>query len=61
MIDFRVETKNEERGNTVSYTLDGAGRRVAEEVKDPGGGLRRSISRSFDALNRLQQITGAAQ
>lgn len=52
---------SDERGNTISYTLDNVGNRVSEEIKDPGGTLQRSISRSFDALNRLQQVTGAAQ
>ena len=49
------------KGNAVSYTLDNVGNRIAEEIKDPSGVLQRSISRSFDALNRLQQVTGAAQ
>jgi YD repeat-containing protein len=49
------------RGNAITYTLDTAGNRIAEEVRDPGGSLQRAISRSFDALNRLQQVSGAAQ
>jgi YD repeat-containing protein len=49
------------KGNSVSYTLDNAGNRIAEDIKDPTGALQRSISRSFDALNRVQQVTGAAQ
>ncbi|MGQ3083572.1 MAG: LamG-like jellyroll fold domain-containing protein [Hydrogenophaga sp.] len=49
------------KGNSVSYTLDNMGNRVSEEVKDPGGVLRRTIARSFDALNRLQQVTGSVQ
>ena len=49
------------RGNEVAYTLDNAGNRTAEQIKDPSGVLQRSISRSFDALNRLQQVSGAAQ
>jgi YD repeat-containing protein len=48
-------------GNAVAYTLDNVGNRIAEEVRDPTGTLQRSISRSFDALNRLQQVTGAAR
>lgn len=48
-------------GNQVSYGLDGYGNRTTEEVRDPSGTLRRSIARSFDALGRLQQVTGAAQ
>ncbi len=27
----------------------------------PGGNLQRAISRSFDALNPLQQVSGATQ
>ena len=49
------------RGNAVNYTLDNVGNRITEQVRDPTGALQRSISRSFDALNRLQQVTGAAQ
>lgn len=45
----------------MTYTLDNTGNRTAEEVRDPGGTLRRSIARSFDALNRVQQVTGAAR
>ena len=46
------------RGNRIEYTLDNAGTRTAENVKDPGGTLRRTLSRSIDALGRVQQTTG---
>ena len=46
------------RGNRIDYTLDNAGKRTAEQVKDPGGALRRSLARSIDALGRVQQTTG---
>jgi YD repeat-containing protein len=49
------------RGNSVTYTLDNAGNRTVEEIRDTGGTLQRSIGRSFDAINRVQQVTGAAQ
>ena len=49
------------QGNEVAYTLDNAGNRTAEQIKDPSGVLQRSINRSFDALNRLQQVSGAVQ
>lgn len=49
------------KGNSVAYTLDNMGKRIAEDIKDPTGVLQRSITRSFDALNRLQQVSGAAQ
>ncbi len=46
------------RGNRIDYTLDSAGNRTAERTKDPSGVLRRSLDRAFDALNRVQQLTG---
>ena len=44
--------------NRVDYTLDNDGNRIAERTKDSTGTLRRALSRSIDALNRVQQITG---
>jgi YD repeat-containing protein len=57
----RLTGYTDARGNAVSYTLDAAGNRIGEDIRDPGGTLRRSASRSFDALNRLQQVTGGTQ
>lgn len=57
----RTTGATDARGNSVTYTLDNVGNRIAEQIKDPSGTLQRSISRSFDALNRLQQVTGAAR
>jgi YD repeat-containing protein len=48
-------------GNTVTYALDNAGNRTSEQYKDPGGALARNITRVFDALGRLQVVTGAPQ
>lgn len=48
-------------GNTIAYVLDSKGNRVRETVKDPGGNLARNIGRVYDALNRLQAVTGAPQ
>lgn len=48
-------------GNQITYTLDNMGNRINEQVKDPGGALARQTSRLYDALNRLQQVTGGAQ
>ncbi len=45
-------------GNRIDYTLDNAGNRTAEKVKDPGGALSRQLSRSIDALGRVQQTSG---
>jgi YD repeat-containing protein len=48
-------------GNTAHYTLDAMGNRTGEQVKDPSGTLARQITRVYDALNRLQTITGGLQ
>jgi YD repeat-containing protein len=48
-------------GNTMNYTLDAMGNRTREDIKDPGDALRRSITRVYDALNRLQSVTGSVQ
>jgi YD repeat-containing protein len=45
------------RGNRIEYTLDNAGNRVAEHVKDPDGVLVRQLARSIDALGRVQRTT----
>ena len=45
-------------GNHIEYTLDNAGNRTAETVKDTSGALRRQLARSIDALGRVQQTTG---
>lgn len=46
------------KGNRIDYTLDGAGNRMGEQTRDPSGALRRQLSRSIDALGRVQQTTG---
>jgi len=45
-------------GNSVHYVLDNAGNRTAEEFKDPAGVLAKTISRTFDALGRMDSATG---
>jgi YD repeat-containing protein len=57
----RLTEVTDARGNKVTYTLDKDGNRIADEIRDSSGTLQRTISRSFDALSRLQQVTGAAQ
>ena len=59
-------------GNKVHYDLDSMGNRVKETYWDSSSatlpnesvsttGLHRKITRVYDALNRLQTVTGAAQ
>lgn len=44
-------------GDSIAYTLDLWGNRIGEQVIDPSGALAIQISRSYDTLNRLQQIS----
>ena len=60
-IGDQVDTQGNLSGNTVHYTLDNMGNRLSEELKDSSGTLTRKITRSYDALNRLQSATGALQ
>lgn len=57
----RLVQVNDQAGNSVQYTLDNTGNRISEVVKDPNGVLAHSITRVYDALNRLQSVTGAQQ
>ncbi len=45
-------------GNKAVYTLDAEGNRIQEDTKDPNGTLAKTLTRSYDALNRLQTVTG---
>lgn len=54
----RLVSVSDSLGNRVEYTLDNAGNRIAENVTDPAGVLRRQVARSIDALGRVQQVIG---
>jgi len=56
----RLTGVTDAKGNTVGYTLDGMGNKAGEQVKDPAGNLQRKITRVYDALNRVQQVTGVS-
>jgi YD repeat-containing protein len=56
----RLTGVTDAKGNSVTYTLDNAGNKTGEQVKDPSGTLQRNITRVYDALNRVQQVTGAS-
>jgi YD repeat-containing protein len=57
----RLTDVTDSAGNRIRYQLDNAGNRVGETVSDPGGKLARQISRAYDALNRLETVTGITQ
>jgi YD repeat-containing protein len=56
----RLTGVTDAKGNTVTYTLDNAGNKTGEQVKDSSNTLQRNITRVYDALNRVQQVTGAS-
>lgn len=57
----RLTSVTDSLGNKVTYTLDNMGNRTGEQATDPTNVLRRNITRAYDALNRLQTVTGAEQ
>ena len=46
-------------GSRVDYVLDSKGNRVTEQVKDSNGSVARSVTRTYDLLNRLETASGA--
>jgi len=51
-----VET-TDSLGNRIEYTLDPAGNRIEENTFDEQNTLRRHLSRTFNALSQLEQLT----
>src|SRR5277367_6284449 len=47
-------------GNSISYTLDNMGNRIAENSYDPSSTLHRTHTRVFNALNEISQDVNAA-
>lgn len=46
-------------GNRIAYTLDGAGQRIQEDVRDASGVLQQTLSRTFDTFGRLKSVKDA--
>jgi len=53
----RLTGVSDSLGNSITYTLDAMGNRTQDQVKDPSGNLARQITRVFDSMNRLLQVT----
>lgn len=49
----RLTDISDNAGNTIHYVLDNAGNRIAEETKDAGGALKRTLSRIYNQLGQL--------
>lgn len=50
----RLTTIGDNRGNTIQYSLNGAGNRIGKNVVDTSGTIVRALSRTYDTLGRLQ-------
>jgi RHS repeat-associated protein len=57
----RLTDVTDNTGNHKHFDLDGFGNVIGEQVYDPQGTLAFKLSRSFDALNRLQREQHALQ
>jgi len=57
----RLTGVSDNLGNRIGYTLDAMGNRIEEERIDVDGTLSRQTARAYDALNRLQTLTGGMQ
>lgn len=45
-------------GNKLHYVLDNSGNRTSEQISDASGNLASTVARVYDALNRVQSMTG---
>ena len=55
----RLIAATDNRGNSVQYTLDGAGNRLREEVKDATGNIALVTGRIINSLNKVAAIQGS--
>ena len=55
----RLVGVQDDRGNTMVYTLDAIGHRVKEEAYDPGGTRTLLRQRVYDSFGRVHQSVGA--
>ncbi len=55
----RLVSVEDPSGNIHRKTLDNAGGVLSETVQDPQGAIASSVTRVFDALHRVKQVTGA--
>lgn len=56
---YRLTGISDNAGNSITYTLNGAGDRTKEDTKDVGGALQRTLSRTYNTLGQLQTVTDA--
>lgn len=56
----RLTDVSDNAGNTLHYTLDSAGNRVAEDTRDASGTLKRNLSRIFNQLGQMSTQANAS-
>ena len=52
-----MPTITDSQSNRLNYTYDSEGNKLTDQTKDSSGSLQKSLSYSYDALNRLKRIT----
>lgn len=58
---YRLTDVFDQAGNTLHYTLDGAGNRKQEDIKTASGTLKHTMSRVYNFYNELSAVKDAAQ
>lgn len=48
-------------GNSITYTLNAASKRIKEDTRDNTGALQRTLSRTYNTLDQLSSVTDAYQ
>ncbi|MBL8299700.1 MAG: RHS repeat protein [Rhodanobacteraceae bacterium] len=56
---LRLTSISDNAGNRLTFTLNAAGERIKEDTRDASNTLRRTLSRTYDTLGRLQVLTDA--
>jgi RHS repeat-associated protein len=56
-IAHRLTDITDTLGNHIHYTLDALGNRIKEQTFDTGNTVHRALSRTFNTLNQLTQVT----
>jgi len=62
IIDFdydsfgNLSTIKDSQNNSINYTYDSEGNRLTEQIKDGSGSLQKTLSFTYDELNRLKKV-----
>lgn len=56
MGNLKSISDSQTNGNSINYTYDSEGNKLTEEIRDSNNVLQKSLSYSYDELNRLAKI-----